>query len=227
MNAENIAGAIENPLRYSIDGKGYLLIEFPDMVIPPSFADAMSRLQNAGYTLIMTHPERNPVLQRIRSAGGVDARGMPCPGHIGLAVRTIWKDGGGFRRCAAGAQLDSLFGQRRTSSRLAAAALEEGLRLRGCEGRRRNSAPAVCHQSAAAVEGAKWPVQPEPIGLWDMVPLEFAAPSRQQRTSGKREPKRPRAIHGQGILVPFVFAVSRGPSENSSDDRVELSGTDW
>ena len=25
----------------------------------------------------------------------------------------------------------------------------------------------------AAVDGAKWPVQPEPIGLWEGVPLEF------------------------------------------------------
>ena len=41
MNAENIADAIQNPLRYSIDGKGYLLIEFPDMLIPHATDDGI------------------------------------------------------------------------------------------------------------------------------------------------------------------------------------------
>ena len=92
MYAENIADALANPLRYSIDGKGYLLIEFPDLLDSAAVDGVLRRLRNAGYTLIITHPERNPVAAtQSRIAGRVDARRLPCSSNFGGFVRAIRK----------------------------------------------------------------------------------------------------------------------------------------
>ena len=64
LNPENIEEALANPLRYSIDDKGYLLIEFPDLMNSSHYSDVLRNLRGAGYTLVVTHPERNAALQR-------------------------------------------------------------------------------------------------------------------------------------------------------------------
>lgn len=63
VSAENVLTALHAPLIYSINGRGYLLVEFPNTEIPAPMMDALQRLQAVGYTLIITHPERYPAVR--------------------------------------------------------------------------------------------------------------------------------------------------------------------
>jgi protein-tyrosine phosphatase len=61
---DNIESAIACPDRYTISGSNYLLIELSNYSIPPAMVENMFRLTSAtGLKLILTHPERNPILQ--------------------------------------------------------------------------------------------------------------------------------------------------------------------
>src|SRR5439155_10100226 len=64
LSYDNIEDAIAHPQRYTIAAKGYLLIELSDYGIPPHIGDCFFRLQSVGITPIITHPERNTILQR-------------------------------------------------------------------------------------------------------------------------------------------------------------------
>ncbi len=60
---DNVEDAIANPERYAISGTKYMLIELSDYSIPPAMTDSMFQLNAVGLKLILTHPERNPILQ--------------------------------------------------------------------------------------------------------------------------------------------------------------------
>lgn len=64
LSFENIKDAIAHPRRYTIAAKQYLLVEFSDYGIAPQIGDSLARLQSAGMVPIITHPERNAILQR-------------------------------------------------------------------------------------------------------------------------------------------------------------------
>jgi protein-tyrosine phosphatase len=63
LSYENLQDIHKNPRRYTINQKNYLLVEFADFAIPPSMDDTLHRLQLAGLSLILTHPERNALLR--------------------------------------------------------------------------------------------------------------------------------------------------------------------
>ena len=64
LGYDNIKDAIAHPRKYSLNATDYLLIELPDHGLSTSLEEIFYQLRLAGLTLILTHPERNPTLQR-------------------------------------------------------------------------------------------------------------------------------------------------------------------
>jgi protein-tyrosine phosphatase len=61
---DNVVAALADPGRYTIGTTSYLLVELSDYSIPPSILGNLQQLMGAGLRPVITHPERNPLLQR-------------------------------------------------------------------------------------------------------------------------------------------------------------------
>jgi protein-tyrosine phosphatase len=61
---DNIQDALAHHDRYVIGETSYLLIELAEFSIPPSMNTLLGRIMTAGLRPILTHPERNQILQR-------------------------------------------------------------------------------------------------------------------------------------------------------------------
>jgi protein-tyrosine phosphatase len=64
LSFDNIVEAIATPGKYSINGRRYILVECSDLHIAGSMDRVLDRLQRADLVPIVTHPERNPILQK-------------------------------------------------------------------------------------------------------------------------------------------------------------------
>jgi protein-tyrosine phosphatase len=64
LSFENIQAALATPSRFTIESTNYLLVELSNYSIPPQISDSLMRLGDKGLVPILTHPERNPILQK-------------------------------------------------------------------------------------------------------------------------------------------------------------------
>ena len=64
LTPENIDDALRSPGKYSINHQGYLMVEFADTFIPKATAEIFGRMLSAGLCPVVTHPERNALLQK-------------------------------------------------------------------------------------------------------------------------------------------------------------------
>ena len=67
LQMDNIQDAVANPEKYSINGRGYLMVEFPDILLYRDVDSILKYLMEAGLIPVITHPERNSFL-RVRDA---------------------------------------------------------------------------------------------------------------------------------------------------------------
>lgn len=175
LNSDNILDAIAHPGKYSIDGKGCLLVEFSDLAIPPQLGEALNRLKAASFTPIITHPERNPVILRrpellaewMRQGCLVQVTASSLYGRFGRAAEAFSNqllDRNWIHFLATDAH--NLTSRPPHLKK----AFDYVANRAGVE-----TANRLCAANPlAAITGSKLPPQPEPVGLHTGDPIKFA-----------------------------------------------------
>jgi protein-tyrosine phosphatase len=64
LSYDNLQDAMRFPDRYVIEGSHYMLAELSNYSVPPQIDEQFSKLLEKGITPVITHPERNPIVQQ-------------------------------------------------------------------------------------------------------------------------------------------------------------------
>ena len=91
LQYENIEDALRNPRKYTIANGRYLLVEFSDLLILKTTSQIFEELLRAGMVPVITHPERNMLLQQrfgelqgwVEMGCAIQVTGQSLLGHFG------------------------------------------------------------------------------------------------------------------------------------------------
>jgi protein-tyrosine phosphatase len=64
LSFENLERVLDQPHIYTIGETNYLLVELSNFSVPTRLSECFTRLADRGLMPILTHPERNPILQQ-------------------------------------------------------------------------------------------------------------------------------------------------------------------
>ena len=63
LSYDNMQDVLTNPARYAIADTRYMLVELSNYSVPEQTTDSFMKLGDRGVTVVITHPERNPILR--------------------------------------------------------------------------------------------------------------------------------------------------------------------
>lgn len=186
LSADNIFAALESPLRYSINGKGYLLVEFPNHMIGAHFDEALFKMQTVGYTIIITHPERYPAVQ---NKPEVLANWLQHGMLIQVTSSSLYGRFGATAQALANELLERdwihFIATDGHGVSWRPPHLKKGFEYVKARKGEETARRLCISNPQAAVEGARFPEQPEPAGLQEGVPLRFDASNFRSKAAAK------------------------------------------